>query len=178
MTLTRRALVCAAFATSLTVMGGCASKVAVEAPVVEGPDASKLLAESADRAARAQEELARIQTARTAPVPRPVEENLAGVPDDLRRTATMEWSGPAEEAARRMAAIVGWDFRVIGNAPATPVMVSVSMRDIAAVKIMENIGLQAQPFAQVAAIASQRRIEFRHLAGGRAVRATSDRMTK
>lgn len=45
-------------------------------------------------------------------------------------------------------------------------IVNVSMRDVAAVKIMENIGLQTQPFGQVAAIESERRIEFRYLNAG------------
>ena len=128
MKLTRLALLSAAIATAAT-LAGCA-RPPVEVPPVAGPEAARLLADSADRAARSQEELARIQTARTAPAPKPVEENLAGVPDDLRRTATMEWTGPAEEAARRMAVMVGWEFRVIGNPPATPVMVNVSMRDV------------------------------------------------
>jgi len=145
-------------------LAGCATTP----PQANYGESEKLLAESANRATVAQEELARIQTARTAPAPKPVEENLAGVPEDLRKTATMEWTGPAEEAARRMAQIVGWDFRVIGNPPATPVMVNVSMRNAPAVKIMENIGLQAQPFAQVVAVASSHRIEFRNLSTPRA----------
>lgn len=166
MMLNRRALVGAMLSTVALAAAGCANKVQVEPIPVEGPDATQLLAESASRSARAQEELARIQTARTAPVPKPVQESLAGVPADLRRTTTMEWTGPAEEAARRMAGLVGWDFRVVGNPSATPVIVNVSMRDVAAVKIMENIGLQTQPFGQVAAIESERRIEFRYLNGG------------
>jgi len=121
------------------------------------------LAESAERASKAQEDLARIQEARTRPAPRPFDETLAGVPAELRRAVTIEWSGPAPEAARRVAGTVGYSFQVVGNPPATPPMVNVSLREVAAAKAFEDIGLQAQPFGQVVVDPNTRRVEFRYL---------------
>ena len=126
-------------------------------------EASARIAESAARAADAQQELARIQTARTVPVPAPVDEDLGNVPPDLRRLVTVEWSGPAPEAAKRVAEIVGWEFRVVGNAPASGAMVDINIRERPAAKALEDIGLQAQPFGQIVADPTVRRIEFRYL---------------
>ncbi len=90
------------------------------------------------------------------------------MPEALRRPVTLEWSGPAVEAARRVAEVVGWEFRVVGNAPASGEMVNVSLRARPAVKALEDIGLQAQPFAQVVADVNTHRVEFRYLAPSRA----------
>jgi defect-in-organelle-trafficking protein DotD len=169
------ALVLAGLAGSL----GACNTVATVDPNAElalraaGQEAATRLSESAERAAAAQAELARIQEARTKPAPRPFDETLAGVPQELRRAATIEWSGPAVEAARRVADIVGYRFVVVGNPPATPPMVNVSLREVPAAKALEDIGLQAQPFGQVVADPNRRVVEFRYLspAGGAAVSA-------
>lgn len=158
-----------------SALGGCvhdenALMASAEAEAAQAEAAVKI-SESAQRAARAQEELARIQAARTVPLPAPVDENMDGVPAALRRPVTLEWSGPAEEAARRVAAVVGWEFHVVGNAPASGEMVNVSLRARPAVKALEDIGLQAQPFAQVVADPNNARIEFRYVSGGRAASA-------
>ncbi len=165
-----RRTVLAAFATVLVSvpLAGCvhdenALQMSAEAEAAQAEAAVKL-SHSAERAAVAQEELARIQTARTVPVPAPVDENMDGVPAELRRPVTLEWSGPAEEAARRVAEVVGWDFHVVGNAPAAGAMVNVSLRARPAVKALEDIGLQAQPFGQVVADPNTRRVEFRYVA--------------
>lgn len=154
-------------------LGGCANRVALNAEeqaaiAAAGQRAADKLAESSERAATAQAELARIQEARTRPAPRPFDETLAGVPSELRRAVTLEWSGPAVEAARRVAVIVGYDFRIVGNPPANPVSIHVSQREAPAAKVLEDIGLQAQPFGQVVVDPNIRRIEYRYLntAGG------------
>lgn len=137
------------------------------------------LAESASAAAAAQEELVRIQTARTLPAPAPINENLAGVPEALRRPTTMQWSGPGEEPTRRIAGIVGYDFRVVGNPPATKPMINVSLDNVPAVKALEDIGNQVQPFAQIVVDANLKRIEYRYLVVAGAVAApTAPGMTK
>lgn len=169
-------------------LGACGQTVAQVDPNAElairaaGEEAALRLSESAERAATAQAELARIQEARTRPAPRPFDETLAGVPVELRKTATIEWSGPATEAARRVAAIVGYSFTIVGNPPATPPMVNVHLREVAAAKAFEDIGLQAQPFGQVVVDPNTRRVEFRYLnppaSAGASVAASHARVTK
>ena len=163
---------------SAAVLAGCAQTAAVD-PQAElairaaGQEAAIKLSESAERAAQAQAELARIQEARTRPAPKPFDETMTGVPSELRRAATLEWSGPAPEAARRLAAIAGYSFSVVGNPPATPPIVNVSLREVPLAKALEDVGLQSQPFGQVVVDPNARRIEFRYLspAGVAAARA-------
>lgn len=149
-------------------VGGCAQTKTLNAEeqaaiAAAGQRAADKLAESSERAATAQAELARIQEARTRPAPRPFDESLAGVPAELRRAVTLEWSGPGVEAARRVASIVGYEFRIVGNPPASPVSVHVSQRESPAAKVLEDIGLQSQPFGQVTVDPNVRRIEYRFL---------------
>jgi len=165
------------------LLAGCSSTSVDKRALAEAnrpmADASILLSESAQRAATAQEQLVRIQTARTLPAPAPVNESLAGVPDELRRPTTLEWTGPGEEAARRVATIVGYEFRVVGNPPATPPMVNVSVQGVPAVKALEDIGNQVQPFAQVVVDANLKRMEYRFLAvAGQAPGAARPAMSK
>lgn len=175
-----RLLVLAGAAAPALLVGACANQSAVDPSVIAAStipqaEAAQRLSESAARAAQAQEELARIQAARTAPAPKPVDETLAGVPAELRRPTTIEWSGPGHEAARKIAAIIGYDFRIVGNPPATPPMVSVSIRDLPAVKALEDIGNQSQPFAQLIVDAELKRMEYRFLATGRSATVTRSR---
>lgn len=154
-------------------LAGCAAQRTLNAEeqaaiAAAGQRAADKLAESSERAATAQAELARIQEARTRPAPRPFDDTLTGVPSELRRAVTLEWSGPGVEAARRVATIIGYEFRIVGNPPANPVSVHVSQRESSAAKVLEDIGLQSQPFGQVVVDPNTRRIEYRYLntAGG------------
>lgn len=120
------------------------------------------LAASAARAAKAQETLAQIERARTEPAPASLD--VSGLPPELRRPATMNWSGPAPEAARQVAGLVGYEFRIVGNAPPNLPMVSVAATDLPVAKVVEDIGLQVQGIAQVLVDPNVKRIEFRYLA--------------
>ncbi|WP_456717760.1 MULTISPECIES: DotD/TraH family lipoprotein [unclassified Bradyrhizobium] len=119
------------------------------------------LAQSADRAVRAQESLAQVERARTEPAPPSLD--VTGLPPELRRQATMTWSGPGVAAARETAGLMGYEFRVVGNPPGTPPMVNVNARDLPVAKILEDIGLQVQGTAQVVVDANQKRVEFRYV---------------
>lgn len=171
MKIARHFLLCGTGVLGLLLAGCSTNRTGLDPALMEEAnrpiaEASQRLSDSATRAAAAQEELVRIQTARTLPAPAPVNENLAGVPEALRRPTTIEWSGPADEPARRIAEIVGYSFRVVGNPPATLPMVSVSLHEVPAVKALEDLGNQVQPFAQIVVDARLKRIEYRYLAAG------------
>jgi defect-in-organelle-trafficking protein DotD len=121
------------------------------------------LNKAAEQAAKAQTDLARIQKARTNPSPLPLDEIGMNLPDELKRPATLEWSGPAHEAAKRIAALVGYQFSVVGNPPSIPPVIHVSLQEVPAAKALEQIGLQAFPFGEVAVDPNQKRVEFRYL---------------
>jgi defect-in-organelle-trafficking protein DotD len=121
----------------------------------------KQMADAATRAVKAQETLARVQIARTTPAPLPLDET--NLPEELKRPATIDWSGPAQEAARKIASLVGYQFQITGNPPSVPPSIHISVEDVTAAKALEQIGLQAYPFGEVAVDPNVKRIEFRYL---------------
>lgn len=126
-----------------------------------GAEIDARLAEAANKAAKAQENLARVQIARTKPAPLPLDESA--LPEELKRPATIDWSGPAHEAARKIAALIGYSFAITGNPPSIPPMIHMSVEDVTAAKALENIGLQAYPFGEVTVDPNVKRVEFRYL---------------
>jgi defect-in-organelle-trafficking protein DotD len=155
----------AAFAVSMLV--GLASCGTTKTPdndisdVYGNTEIDKQLADAANRAAQAQEKLARVEIARTTPTPSPLDDT--SLPEELKRPATIDWSGPAQEAARKIAALIGYHFQVTGNPPSIPVMVQMSVQDATAAKALEQIGLQSHPFGEVAVDPNTKSIEFRYL---------------
>lgn len=153
-------------AVSVTMLAGCGRHIK-DSRVEELDSHSRQLiaddlARAADRAVKAQETLALVQRARTEPSPLPVDP--AGLPAELRRPATMNWAGPGHEAARQVAGLVGYDFRIVGNPPAVAPMVNVAATDVPVGKIFEDIGLQVQGVAQIAVDPNSKRVEFRYFA--------------
>ncbi len=152
-------------------LGGCA-KSAKDSRLDELDSNSRRavedsLAQSAARAARAQETLAQVERSRTEPAPPSLD--VAGLPPELRRPATMNWSGPGQEAARQMAGMVGYEFRIVGNPPPNLPMVSIAQTDAPVGKIVEDIGLQVQGMAQIVVDPNLKRVEFRYVAAYPAV---------
>lgn len=136
-------------------------------PVVEsGPTsvdvASRELAETAARVEKNQELLTRVQIARTKPAPLPL--NEAGLPAELKQSVSIEWSGPAHEAAEKVAVLIGYRFQITGNPPSVPPNIDLSaFAGTPAAKVLEQIGFQAYPFGEVAVDPNAKRVEFRYL---------------
>jgi len=122
------------------------------------------LAQTSARAANALETLAMIQRTRTEPAA-PVLDD-ASLPAELRRKATVEFTGPAIELVRELAQNLGYAFIETGNQPANPGLVTVDAHDTTVAKVLEDTGLQAQRFATVVVDPNQRRIEFRNETAG------------
>lgn len=150
-------------AVSCLVLAACGTngKKTAEPAYTGGAEIDSRLAEAAQKAAKAQENLARVQIARTKPAPLPLDESA--LPEELKRPATIDWSGPAHEAARKIAALIGYSFTVTGNPPSIPPMVHVSVADVSAAKALENIGLQSFPFGEVTVDPNIKRVEYRYL---------------
>lgn len=119
------------------------------------------LAKAAEIAAKAQDELARVQIARTKPSAPLLDE--ATLPEELKRPATLSWAGPAEDAARKIAALVGYSFQITGNPPSTPPSIQIDFKDITAGMALYQIGVQAYPFGEVGVDTVSKRVEFRYL---------------
>lgn len=145
-------------------LGACAERVDRAAQIDASAQllVTEKIADSAGRVARATETLALIQRARTEPSPPSVDDRA--LPGDLRRSITLNWSGPGEEAARRVSGLLGYEFRVVGNSPAVSPPVQVGAEAVPAAKVLEDIGLQVQGSAQVVVDPNVRRVEYRYIA--------------
>lgn len=113
------------------------------APQVAAPPdkVSAMLADAADRAANALEELAAVEAARgpsdplaTAPI--------AGAPEGLQRAVTVQWVGPVEPIAQALAARAGYTFKATGAAPPEGVIVRVDAENQPVIEVLRSIGLQ------------------------------------
>ena len=150
--------------TALT--GGCAALGIGPGPVPEParqsvawqPDpAGMRLAEAAERAEAALTALTRIRTAEAPPPPTGIP---ADVSPELRRAVTLDWIGPVETLAEALAGRAGYRFVMGAAAPARPVMVSVSARDVPLIEVLRDIGLQAGNAATLAVDAGRRTVRL------------------
>ena len=82
------------------------------------------------------------------------------MPPELRRTVTIDWIGPVETLAEALAQRAGYRFAMGGAAPARPVMVSVSARDVPLIEVLRDTGLQAGDAATLVVDANGRTVHL------------------
>ncbi|MCB9990150.1 MAG: DotD/TraH family lipoprotein [Rhodospirillales bacterium] len=108
--------------------------------LVASPDkVSMMLADAADRASVALETLAAVEQARSPEVSVSPIENA---PVELRRAITVNWVGPVEPIAQKLASRSGYAFQVIGTPPPVPVVVSVNVENMPVIDVLRSLGLQ------------------------------------
>ena len=146
--------------------GGCAAlgiePGAVPEPARESVErrqdpAGMRLAEAAERAEAALTALAMMRAAASPPL---VPDVPAEVPAALQRRVTVDWIGPVETLAEALARQAGYRFFMGGAAPARPVMVSVSARDVPLIEVLRDTGLQAGNAATLAVDAGRRTVRL------------------
>ena len=144
---------------------GCVVLDTREAPpvVVEGPeDAAALrLAAAVGRAEEALGRLSRIE-ASDAPIDWSAPPEL--VPEELMASVTIDWTGPVDGLAARLAEIAGYAFVVVGAAPVQPVIVDVHARERPLIAVMRETGFQAGVRALVTVDADRKVVEVVHRA--------------
>lgn len=158
---TKRVLLVAGTGLFLASCASSGSKMPVETSYRGAAEIEEKIASATMTAAKAQENLARVQIARTQPAPLPLDES--NLPPELLTPATISWTGPASEAAKRVAELIGYSFATVGNPPAIPPSINISIVDVPAAKALENIGLQAFPYGEVSVDPNVKRVEFRYL---------------
>jgi len=114
--------------------------------VVEPDQTTARLAQAADRAANALDTLASIEQVRT---PTDLPPLAASAPPELRRSITVNWVGPAEPIAKKLADRASYQFMQTGNPPETPVIVSINVRNQPVIETMRDLGLQLGKRAQL-----------------------------
>lgn len=118
------------------------------------------IAQSAAEASNALETLAMIQRARTQPIA-PVMDD-AGLPPELKRQATIGFTGPSVEIAKEIAQDIGYAFVVEGREPKSPGIISLDVKDEPVFRVLEDVGLQSSEFAAVVVDPNQKTVFFRY----------------
>ena len=148
----------AVFATGCTPFWTDAQETELAPPAAARPDpAETRLAEAAERAEAALTVLARIRAAETS---LPVGELPLEVPVPLRRPVTIDWIGPLETLAERLAAYAGYRFRTAGLAPVRPIMVAIAVEEMPLIEVLRDSGLQAGDAAILTVDAEERSVRL------------------
>ncbi len=148
---------------TLSLATGCSSNAqksfSVGSPqIVASPDSvSMMLAESADRASAALQTLAAVEQART---PATQMSPISDVPQELRRTITVNWVGPIEPIVKTLADRAGYGFLVLGSEPSIPVVVSIDAENSRVVDLLRDAGLQLGKRGDVKVDAKSRMVEI------------------
>lgn len=110
------------------------------AQLVAAPDSvSAMLADAADRAADALENLAAVEQARG---PEALVAPVGNAPVELRRAITVNWVGPVEPVTKTLADRAGYNFITLGDPPPVPIVVSVDIENRPVIEVLRSIGLQ------------------------------------
>lgn len=149
----------------VVLLAGCAGAPSptFKKPPANSPsdDASMRLVEAASSVSNSLDELAKIEAASTPPgvngKPLPDAQSYA-----LQSKASVDWSGPIEPLLERIAKISGYHVRVLGKAPAIPVLVSLSAKNITLSDMLRNAALQAGKKADILVYANSHVIELRY----------------
>ena len=108
------------------LLSGCAVHGRVDQQLVAEPDPLSLrLAAAVDKASGALETLASVEQARN---PGAAIQAVPYAPQELRRTMTVNWTGPIEPIVQRLADRAGYEMQVNGDVPPAPVVVTLTAR--------------------------------------------------
>lgn len=148
---------------SLLMLISCSSKKAsLQKPPVNAPsaDADIKLAEAANSVSSSLIELARIEKVAKGDKGQKKLVNVNSY--NLEAKASVDWSGPVEELVERLAMASFYKLRVLGKAPAIPVLVSVSAHDQTLVNILRNVDYQVGNKADIRVYTRRKIIELRY----------------
>ena len=148
----------AVFASGCTPFWMDAQETELAPPAAARPDLAEVrLAEAAERAEAALTMLSRIRAAETL---LPVAGLPLEVPPALQRPVTIDWIGPVETLAERLAAYAGYRFRMAGLSPVRPTMVAIAAQDTPVIEVLRDAGLQAGDAATLTVDAEERSVRL------------------
>ena len=147
----------AALAAAILVPGCIVSPRDTPPPPAAPGVAELRLVEAAVRAEAALAALARIRTGvapeEPAPAPRVV-------PPALLRRVTLDWIGPLEALAGKLAGFAGYRFGTAGAPPARPIIVAVGGQSRRLIDLLRDAGLQAGAHALLTVDADRRQVQL------------------
>ena len=74
----------------------------------------------------------------------------------------MDWSGPIAEVTKRIAKAAHFHFRVLGQTPAVPILISLNLKDQSLAEILRDIDYQAGKKAHIHVYPSSQVVELRY----------------
>lgn len=147
---------------SLTLIAGCTQSRIMKNPPLNAPsdDASIKLAEAATSISDSMMEMARVEKVL---LPREAD-NVVNIPStyNLQTRASIDWDGPIEDLVTRIANAAHYRFRVLGQAPAIPVLINLNAKDQSLAEILRNIDYQAGNKAYIHVFPKNQVIELRY----------------
>jgi len=145
------------------LLAGCTGykKTEVRDPqVVTSPDkVSLMLAEAADKASNALEELAAVEQARS---PAVAVQPIHNAPPELMRAMTINWIGPAEQLTKKLADRASYTFLAVGDKPPVPLTVSIDAENEPVIDLLRDVGLQLGVRADIKVDSTRRMIELHY----------------
>jgi defect in organelle trafficking protein DotD len=81
---------------------------------------------------------------------------------DMAGLTSIDWSGPVEPLVRQIASAANYRFRVLGTAPAIPVLVTVYDKNMMLADILRDVGYQCGRRASVVVFPESRVIELQY----------------
>jgi len=75
---------------------------------------------------------------------------------------TIDWNGPIKPLVKKIATTTNYKLRVLGTAPAIPIIISISAKDVAIGDVLRDVGYQCGNRAQVVVFPSTHTIELRY----------------
>lgn len=141
---------------------GCNHPAILMKPPINEPsdDAAIKLAEAASSISDSMLEVARIEKTITPPA----RDNTLTIPNayNLQARASVDWSGPMEEATERVAKAAHYRLRVLGQAPSIPILISLNVKDNSLAEILRNIDYQAGQKASLYVYPNSQVVELRY----------------
>lgn len=130
------------------------------AQLVAAPDkVSMMLANAADRASVSLETLAAVEQSRS---PEVSVSPIDNAPPELRRAITVNWVGPVEPIAEKLASRAGYAFQPIGTAPPVPLVVSVDVENMPVIDVLRSLGLQLGVRGDIRVDGTRRMVEVHY----------------
>ena len=152
------------------MLAGCSSTVKSEvnlhyvatdkAPAeMQNQDAQAQLAEAATSVGKSLQQLSAMQMAVN---PQAALPEIDAKTTGMTQMASLDWNGPVLPLVEQIAKATGYKVRILGDEPAIPVIVSISVNNQVMADILRNVTYQVQNKAAIKVYPAQRIIELRY----------------
>ncbi len=105
-------------------------------------------------------EMARVEKVITPPST----DNTLTIPNahNLQTRASVDWSGPISELTERVASAAHFRYRILGQAPGIPILISLNLKDQTLAEILRDIDYQAGKKAFIHVYPNSQVVELRY----------------